>query len=100
MPDLNRDDLVGEFACTLRDAWNADDATVRCALDFDGYTLWIRPAGCGDASSLPDNGWPIKLEYYDGEVWLVVWGDINQEDATHRISLTGAMESSRRLANV
>ena len=36
------------------------------------------------------------IEAWDGELRVIVWGDINQEDLTHIISLEGA----RRKASV
>lgn len=52
--------------------------------------------GYGDkGSELPD-GCPLMIELYDGELRLIVFGDINREDPTHVISLEGARESLRR----
>jgi hypothetical protein len=36
------------------------------------------------------------IEWYEGQLWVVVWGDINSEDPTMRIPLKGARESERR----
>jgi hypothetical protein len=44
----------------------------------------------------PDCGAVAYLEQYNGELRLLVWADINQEDPTHVISLEGAHESKRR----
>lgn len=55
--------------------------------------LLLRPEGMGDRSS-PD-GHPIALELYEGKVRLLVWSDINKEDPTHIIDLSGALESNR-----
>jgi hypothetical protein len=41
---------------------------------------------------------PIYLEFYDGKWWLRVWSDINQEDPTHSIDMSGALESNRRVS--
>jgi hypothetical protein len=60
----------------------------------DGVVL-IRPDGCGDACSQDGSGFPVLVELYGGDLRVVVWSDINQEDPTHIISLKGAAESLR-----
>lgn len=40
-------------------------------------------------------GFPAIFEWYEGKPWLYVWADINTEDFTHAIDLSGAMESER-----
>jgi hypothetical protein len=47
----------------------------------------ISIAGHGDSLSNNDAGVPVIIEKYDGEFRVVIWGDINQEDPTHIISL-------------
>lgn len=42
----------------------------------------------------PDDS-PIYLEFFEGKWQLVVWADINQEDPTHRIDMSGAFERLR-----
>jgi hypothetical protein len=37
----------------------------------------------------------VLFEFYEGKPRLLVWADINQEDPTHVIDLSGAMESER-----
>lgn len=59
--------------------------------------LMIAVKGYGEACSGDGDGHPILLERYQGQLRLVVWGDINQEDPTHIISLEDARED-RRLA--
>jgi hypothetical protein len=39
---------------------------------------------------------PIVLEQYKGKMRLLVWGDINREDPTDIIDLSGALESNRK----
>ena len=38
---------------------------------------------------------PILLERHDGKLRLVVWADINEQEPTHIIDLSGALESNR-----
>lgn len=56
-------------------------------LSFEGY---------GDFCSQDGSGSPIIIEYYQGELRIIVWANINQEDPTHVISLEGAKEIYRK----
>ena len=58
--------------------------------------LLLRPEGMGDLISHGGGDHPIALELYEGKVRLLVWADINKEDPTHTIDLSGALESSRQ----
>ena len=58
--------------------------------------ILISPEGYGDKMSRDGQGSPILLEQCDGVLRLVVWADINQEDPTHIINLSGAQEGCRR----
>lgn len=58
--------------------------------------LLLRPEGFGEKTALDGHGHPIALELYEGKVRLFVWADINQEDPTHTIDLSGALESNRK----
>jgi hypothetical protein len=51
--------------------------------------------GHGDNTSEEGHGTPVWIEFRDGELWVRVWGNIGQEDPTHRIGLAGARESCR-----
>jgi len=51
--------------------------------------------GMGTSGMQEGFGAPIYLELYEGKWILHVWADINKEDATHRIDLSGALESRR-----
>jgi hypothetical protein len=42
------------------------------------------------------NDSPIYLELFEGKWWLRVWADINQEDPTHTIDMSGAFELARK----
>jgi len=52
---------------------------------YDG--MGVPGEGCNDI---------VMVEHYGGRLRVIVWGDINQEDATHIIDLEGARESNRR----
>lgn len=55
-------------------------------ISFEGY---------GDFCSQDSLGSPLVIEYYQGEIRIVIWANINQEDPTHVISLEGAREVNR-----
>ena len=42
-----------------------------------------------------ESGRVVWVEFYDGKWWVRVWADINQEDPTHSIDLSGAMITAR-----
>ncbi|GGB52987.1 hypothetical protein GCM10011607_11860 [Shewanella inventionis] len=56
------------------------------ALHFDGYS---------DHCSADNTGIPVYLEKYEGELRVLVYADINQEEPTHVISLEGAHVTKR-----
>lgn len=78
-------------------AAHAGDIEVRLQLeDHSANTAEVLVTGMGTANMAEGHGSPIFLEKYEGKWTLHVWSDINQEDATHRIDLSGALESNRR----
>ena len=58
--------------------------------------LVIVPEGLGDCTSEDGAGAPIFLEHHEGKWRLHVWADINDEEATNRIDLSGALEDRRK----
>lgn len=65
-------------------------STIAVNIDIDGIT--VQPEGtackCGDFP-------PIFIEFYDGKPRILIWADINEEDPTHVIDLSLALESNR-----
>jgi hypothetical protein len=49
----------------------------------------------GMGSCAEEFGAVAYIEFYEGKYWLRVWADINTEEATHSIDLSGAYESER-----
>ena len=41
------------------------------------------------------DGRTVLIEFYEGKWWVRVWADINQEDPTHIIDLSGAEHGKR-----
>lgn len=61
----------------------------------EARSIVIKPEGYGDFHSEDGNGTPILLEFWEGQLRLVVWADINSQDPTHVIDLEGAREDKR-----
>ena len=53
--------------------------------------IYIKDMGC----AAEEDGAVAYIEFYEGKYTLRVWADINQEDPTHSIDLSGAYESER-----
>ena len=70
-----------------------EDHETRVALGRFGVDIYIE--GYGVKTLQPGYGAPIFLGYNEGKFTLYVWADINQEDPTHTIDLSGALESNR-----
>ena len=86
-----------ELKGTLKDCYDGKKEvgfTAKCngehiSFSFDGYgdnvtNDYVNGESC-----------PLLIEIFEGELRVVVWGDINQEDYTHIISLEGAAKSKR-----
>lgn len=54
------------------------------AVGFKGY---------GEKAAMPGSGSPVLIENRDGIPHVIIWGDINDENPTHTISLENALES-------
>ena len=81
-----------KFSGALRDSWTDDETEVPFTVEHSGGgTLWFQANGYGDEDTPP-----VKIEWYEGELWVLVWADINSDDPTHKISLSGAKESARK----
>ena len=67
---------------------------VKAKITDEGDCICISAEGYSDGCSVKD-GQIAMLEVWEGELRLVVWSDINQEDPTHIISLEGAKIENR-----
>jgi hypothetical protein len=68
----------------------------QCVIRVTELGIGIHFAGYGDKCSDDGCGEPIYIEFYDGAPRVYVWGDINQEDPTQKISLAGAALKLRK----
>jgi len=83
--------------CTLIDQSGEHSDSVQVNVECSTHgTLLVSPKGFGDCCSLDGHGTPIGIEVWEGELRVIIWADINQEDPTHIIPLTGALESRRK----
>ena len=57
--------------------------------------LLIGAKGYGEMTAMDGGGYPILVEFNQGEFKVMIWADINQEEPTHIISLEGAREDAR-----
>jgi len=88
--------LEGRLRIELTDAmFPEDEEKVPCRITVDPSGIYIRPEGYGDFCAADGEGCPVMVEFYNGEMRVVVWGDINHDDTTHIISLEGAKEDVR-----
>ena len=81
---------------TLRDAHSDHDGTQPIRLAGSPHGVSLFALGYGDHGSAEGHGSPVFLELYRGQLWLVVWADINSEEPTHIIPLGGAREDRRQ----
>ncbi len=79
---------------TVGDGQGVTPVTV--TIERDNLALCILPEGMNVWGVPADNpSGPILLERHRGTVRLLVWADINQEEPTHVIDLSGAKETAR-----
>lgn len=81
----------------FRDVEGPDDGTPYAVEVAAGpRSIGIYVPGYGAATAKPGVDPIAVLEFREGDPFLVVWGDINQEDPTHTIDLSGAYEGNRQ----
>lgn len=61
-------------------------------------SILIGVKGFSDYNSEDDSGFPILVEKYKGGLYLRIWNDINDEDVTNNICMSGA-EITNRIGN-
>lgn len=79
----------------LYDSHHDDDTIIAGSLNVDSGNICLTFDGYGDCGTEDGYGCPLMIEYYDKELRVVVWDDINQEDP-RIISLNGARENLRK----
>ncbi len=81
-----------EITAKIKDLSGKSDKEIPVKIRMSNNAIWIQPLGYGEKVSPKGQGWPICLEIWEGELRLLVWDDINNEDPTV-IGLEGAKES-------
>jgi hypothetical protein len=71
------------------------DKTLDATIETTTLGIELRFTGYGDCAT-EGCGCPIFVEFYEGKLWLRVWADINQEDPTHCIDMSGALITNRK----
>jgi hypothetical protein len=77
----------------VNDPENAETVPVGICTGQDG--LIVVAYGYGDFGSSRGYGSAVVIENYQGSLRLLIWGDINREDAVQIIDLAPAKESTR-----
>jgi hypothetical protein len=79
--------------CTLKDvdAEVGGEQKVKIGVENGNLVLVIHPEGYG----VWDGDYaPVLLERHQGKLRLIVWADVNSEEPTHVIDLSGAKISA------
>lgn len=77
------------------DIYNKESKEIPVKVEIENGKIFICPEGYGDYSSQDGHGSPLMIEIWDGELRVVAWADINEEDPTAVIGLEGAREELR-----
>jgi hypothetical protein len=76
----------------LRDEDTSKGPSLKGMIQVGTGTVMIHFDGYGDGGSPKGDGFPVGIMWQGGELKVFVWGDINSDEATHKISLEGARE--------
>ena len=71
----------------------------RAVVRINSLGIGVSVEGFGDAGSKNGFGEPIFIEFYKGKLTVRCYADINKEDPTHSIDMTGALEIKRENEN-
>jgi len=85
------------YLTQLKDSENEQQAPICLKIqrsDNDGLVM-IGAEGYGEMTAEEGHGFPVVIEHHNGELRMLVWANINQEDPTDIISLEGAREDAR-----
>ncbi len=92
MPNATEQSL--ETTLIDADAEHGDKLPIRITASTHGVSIYAE--GHGDFGSAEGHGTPVYLELHRGRLRLLVWSEINLEDPTHDIDLSGAREDRRQ----
>lgn len=93
---LSANKIPFELADGEASALRGDSHAIVGSLDINnGRGVSLKFDGFSTIDSQDNVGSPIHIEYYAGELRVLVWADINRDDPTHIIPLNGAKNSNR-----
>ena len=75
------------------------DHKLKITISDDSGSLIIEAQGYGDFGSIPDRGHPIMLELWEGQLRLVAFNDINQQEPMI-VDMQNALEINRTKDNM
>lgn len=84
-----------DYRMTLKDAIDEGSLQAKLAKSPGDGLLMIGAEGYSEKTAAEGHGFPIVVEFHEGQFRVLIWSDINQEDPTHTISLEGAREDKR-----
>lgn len=87
--------VENRLQAVLKDSSERTFEPLQVLIDCRESGINICPNGYGDFDSPSGFGAPIYLERHEGELRLIVWSDINDQEPTHVISLERAREDCR-----
>ena len=64
---------------------------INIEIDVDGITVQHEGTAC-QCGDFP----PIFVEWYNGKPRIIIWADINEEEPTHIIDMSLALETNRK----
>lgn len=98
MPDTSKpgDGRVrSSYTAVVNDAYDGPRQSVTAEFENAGVAILI--PGYSDIYTDEAFDSPVVLiEFRDGVPFVCIWGDINQEDPTHEISLAGAAKTATK----
>ena len=76
---------------SLKDMGNeASRKRLKGRIEVNEQGIFINLEGYGEKVSPQEQSFPIMVEFHEGQPRVIVWSNINKEDATHSISMKGA----------
>ena len=80
-----------EQTVILQDAHSNTPGETAVTIKWSNKGIEIHPEG----TSTYDDGGPIYIERYKGNIIVRLWADIDKQDPTHTVSLFGAREQNK-----
>ncbi len=64
---------------SLKDQCNGNGLPI--TLFLENGAIWFRPEGYGESLAADGKGLPIGIEYYEGQLRVLLWTDINKDES-------------------